>query len=79
MSRIGRAPIVIPQGVETRTLDGRKIQVGKYSIRGFDTPGRDRWKGRLDLWLAHDEGATPVEIVISRNLADVRMELKSLQ
>ncbi len=71
--------IVIPQGVETRTLDGRKIQVGKYSIRGFDTPGRDRWKGRLDLWLAHDEGATPVEIVISRNLADVRMELKSLQ
>jgi len=71
--------IVIPQEIENLTLDGKKIEVRKFSIRGFDTPGRDRWKGRLDLWLARDEGATPVEILISRNLADVRMELKSLQ
>jgi len=71
--------IVIPQGGETRTLDGRKIEVRKFSIRGIDVPDRDRWKGRLDLWLARDEAATPVEILISRNLADVRMELKSLK
>lgn len=71
--------LVLPQGTETRSLDGKKIEVRKFSIRGFDTPGRDRWKGRLDLWLARDEAATPVEILISRNLADVRMELKSLK
>jgi hypothetical protein len=71
--------IVIPQGTEARTLDGKKITVQKFSIQGFDTPGRDRWKGRLDLWLARDEVSTPVEILISRNLADVRMELTSLK
>ena len=71
--------IVLPQEIETRTLDGKKIQVQKFSIRGFDSPNRERWKGRLDLWLARDEAATPVEILISRNLADVRMELKSLK
>jgi len=70
---------VIPLGTETRKLrDGRKIDVRHYSIRGVDVPGRRKWKGKLDLWLARDEAATPVEIVISRNLADVHMELKSL-
>jgi hypothetical protein len=71
--------VVLPQGGETRTLDGKKIDVLKFSIRGIDVPDRDRWKGRLDLWLARDETATPVEILISRNLADVRMELKTLK
>ncbi|HEX6902056.1 MAG TPA: DUF3108 domain-containing protein [Thermoanaerobaculia bacterium] len=71
--------IVIPLGVETRKLSGgRKIDVRHYSIRGIDVPNRRKWKGKLDLWLARDEAATPVEIVISRNLADVHMELKSL-
>lgn len=70
---------VIPLGLETRKLrDGRKIDVRHYSIRGVDVPGRRKWKGKLDLWLARDEAATPVEIMISRNLADVHMELKSL-
>ncbi len=72
--------IVIPDKVETRTLkDGRKVVVQKFSIRGIDVPDRHRWKGRLDLWLARDEAATPVEILISRNLADVHLELKSLR
>lgn len=71
--------VVIPLGTETRKLSGgRKVEVGHYSIRGVDAPGRRKWKGKLDLWLARDEAATPVEIVISRNLADVHMELKSL-
>ncbi|HEY9421893.1 MAG TPA: DUF3108 domain-containing protein [Thermoanaerobaculia bacterium] len=71
--------VVIPLGTETRKLGaGRKIAVNHYSIRGVDTPGRRKWKGKLDLWLARNEAATPVEIVISRNLADVHMELKSL-
>jgi hypothetical protein len=72
--------VVIPQGTETRTLkDGKKVAVQKFSIRGIDVPDRRRWKGRLDLWLARDEAATPVEILISRNLADVHLELKSLR
>jgi Protein of unknown function (DUF3108) len=71
--------VVIPLGTEARKLrDGKKIDVRHYSIRGIDVPGRRKWKGKLDLWLARDPAATPVEIVISRNLADVHMELKSL-
>ncbi|HEX4964190.1 MAG TPA: DUF3108 domain-containing protein [Thermoanaerobaculia bacterium] len=72
--------VVIPQEVQTRTLpDSKRVQVQKFSIQGIDVPNRERWKGHLDLWLARDEGSTPVEILISRNLADVRLELKSLR
>ena len=72
--------IVIPLGVESRRMqDGRKVDVRHFSIRGIATPDRDKWKGKLDLWLARDETSTPVEILLSRNLADVHLELKSLQ
>jgi hypothetical protein len=72
--------VVIPVGVETRVMKGgRKIAVRHFSIRGIDVPDRGKWKGKLDLWLARDETATPVEIVLSRNLADVRLELTTLQ
>jgi hypothetical protein len=71
--------VVIPLGVENRKLQGgRTLAARRYSIRGIELPGRRKWKGKLDLWLAQDAAATPVEIVISRNLADVRMELKNL-
>jgi len=70
--------VVIPRGTETRKLSNRSIQTRHYQIRGVEIPGRRKWKGKMDLWLATDPAATPVEIVISRNLADVRMELKSL-
>jgi hypothetical protein len=70
--------VVIPLGVETRKLPGGTIQTRHYSIRGVNLPDRRKWKGKMDLWLATDAAATPVEILISRNLADVRMELKSL-
>jgi len=71
--------VVIPLGAETRKMQGgKKVDVRHYSIRGVDLPDRNRWKGKLDLWLARDAASTPVEIVISRNLADVHMELKSL-
>ncbi|HEX9945075.1 MAG TPA: DUF3108 domain-containing protein [Thermoanaerobaculia bacterium] len=71
--------VVIPLGLDTRkTRDGKVMQVRRYSIRGIEVPGRRKWKGKLDLWLARDEASTPVEIVISRNLADVHMELKNL-
>jgi hypothetical protein len=68
--------VVIPLGVEQRKLTGgRKVAARHYSIRGVNLPDRRRWKGKLDLWLANDQAATPVEIVISRNMADVRLEL----
>jgi hypothetical protein len=70
--------VVIPRGTENRKLSGRSIKARHYSIRGVEIPGRRKWKGKMDLWLAMDQAATPVEIIISRNLADVRMELKSL-
>jgi uncharacterized protein DUF3108 len=70
--------VVIPLGPETRkTRGGKTLEVRHYSIRGIDTPGRRRWKGKLDLWLAQDEAATPVEIMLSRNLADLHLQLTS--
>jgi hypothetical protein len=69
--------VVIPLGIENRQLPHGKVQARHYSIRGVNIPGERRWKGKLDLWLATNEAATPVEILISRNLADVRMELMS--
>ena len=72
--------VVIPLGIERRqTRGGKKVDVRHFSIRGVDVPERgNKWKGKLDLWLARDEAATPVEILLSRNLADVHLELKSL-
>ncbi|HWN45307.1 MAG TPA: DUF3108 domain-containing protein [Thermoanaerobaculia bacterium] len=69
--------VVIPLGIETRQLPHGKVKARHYSIRGVNVPGERKWKGKLDLWLATDEAATPVEILISRNMADVRMELMS--
>jgi Protein of unknown function (DUF3108) len=71
--------VVIPLGVEARKLQGKTISVRRYSIRGIEVPNRNKWKGKLDLWLTRDGQATPVVIQISRNLADVRMDLKGLQ
>lgn len=71
--------VVIPLGAENRKLkDGKVVSARHYSIRGIDSPGRRKWKGKLDLWLTRDGAATPVEILISRNLADVHMTLTSL-
>lgn len=67
--------IVVPLGVESRKLPGGTVRARHFSIRGVDVPGAKRWKGKLDLWLTPDEAATPVEILISRNLADVRLQL----
>lgn len=69
--------VVIPMGLETRQLPHGKVQARHYSIRGVNLRGQRKWKGKLDIWLATDEANTPVEILISRNMADVRMELMS--
>lgn len=68
--------VVVPRGLETRTIDGRQILTRHFSVRGYDAPGKRRWKGSLELWLAEDAVATPVEIRIERSLADLRLELQ---
>jgi hypothetical protein len=68
--------LVIPMEVATRKVGSESVTVRHFAVRGQTIPGRRRWKGKLDLWLTRDDAATPVEITISRNLADVRLELQ---
>ena len=67
--------IVLPLGVETRQAAGGPRRVRHYSIRGVKAAGERYWKGSMDLWLADDEAATPVEILVERSWAGVRLEL----
>lgn len=69
--------MVVPRGPEKRSLDGREVATRHFTVTGSDVPGKRRWKGTLELWLADDDAATPVEIHISRNLADLRLELQN--
>ena len=68
--------VVTPLGIENRKLPQGTVRARHFSIRGVNQPGAKRWKGKLDLWLTPDEWATPVEILISRNLADVRLQIQ---
>ena len=70
--------IVVPRGREVRKVAGRQVPTRHYTIRGYDSPDGRRWKGSLELWLAEDEAATPVEMHIERNLANLQLELESL-
>lgn len=68
--------LVVPKGEDVRTLpDGRKVPTRHYQIRGLDIEGERFWKGHMDLWLAKDEIATPVEIHFDRSLVGVRLKL----
>ena len=69
--------VVIPKGDDRRKVHGKSTVVRHYEVRGISLPGRRKWKGKMELWLAKDEAATPVEILISRALADVHMRLQS--
>lgn len=66
---------VVPHDIETRAFGDRKVAGRLYSLSGVEEPGKRFWNGRLDLWLADDQRATPMEIVISRKWARVRMTL----
>lgn len=70
--------LVQPRGREVRKIAGRQIPTRHFTIRGYDTPDGRRWKGSLELWLAEDEAATPVEMHIERNMANLQLELKTL-
>jgi hypothetical protein len=67
--------VVLPRGVEEREIDGRRVRARHYAVRPVEVPGRRLWKGEMDLWLADDAAATPVEIVVARSSARVRLLL----
>jgi len=66
---------VVPHGRTTKKIGGREVAVRHLVVSGVEQPGRRFWKGGLELWLADDPAATPVEILVSRSGARVRLEL----
>ena len=67
--------IVLPRGRAIKHIAGHDVKTHHLSVRGLSSPDRRFWKGSLDLWLADDSAATPVEIMVSRSGARVRLTL----
>jgi hypothetical protein len=68
-------PVVVrPGGEETRRLPGGAVRTRRYTIAGVRVAGERFWEGHLDLWLTLDQEATPVEILVARKWARVRLE-----
>jgi hypothetical protein len=69
-------PVVVRRvGIERVRVPAGEFQAVRYEVRGIQVPGQRVWKGGLDLWLAEDEVATPVQIQVSRGWANVLLEL----
>jgi len=68
---------VLPRGEDERRIGDTKIETRHYEVRGVDVPGQPPWKGSLELWLAQDDAATPVAILIKRSGLGVLLELDS--
>jgi hypothetical protein len=69
---------VIPKGEATRQIGGQAVATRHYTVRGYKTAGGRYWKGALELWLANDAAATPVEMHITRDMAALQLRLQSL-
>ena len=66
---------VQPAGTETRKVGGKSVETLHYTIRPLVRPERRVWKGELDLWFARDPQATPVEMLVARSPARLRLAL----
>jgi hypothetical protein len=66
---------VVPGPLEQRKIAGRRVAVRRYAIVGVERPGERLWKGSLDLYLTEDDEAVPVEILVERGWAAVRLRL----
>jgi hypothetical protein len=63
-----------PEGETTiRLAGGERRAVRHFVVQGLEEPGKRRWKGRLELWLASDPASTPVAIAVERGMARVRL------
>ncbi len=70
--------VVIPKGEDVRKINGHKVPTRHYKVRGFRSQEGRYWKGSLEIWLARDAAATPVEMHIERSLANLRLQLREL-
>ncbi len=66
---------VVPRGFEFQHHAGASQATRHLAIEGIHRGSERFWKGSLDLWLALDDRATPVQITISRRGAGVQLEL----
>jgi hypothetical protein len=69
---------VTPLGSENLVLlkGSARPLTDRYAIEGVAGPGERLWKGRIELWLARDERATPLQILIERGWASVLLQLE---
>lgn len=67
--------LVRPGGPETRKIGGKSVPTFHFMIRPLVRPERRVWKGELDLWFARDPQSTPVEMLVARSPARLRLEL----
>lgn len=67
--------VVLPRERARRKVPGGEVEAQRFSVHGVPVPDRKLWKGELDLWIAADATATPIEIVVSRRGARVRLVL----
>lgn len=71
-------PVVVVPGEwrERELANGDEVRARVYRVRADKSvSGQGEWKGRLDIWLAPDDRATPVEILVERLSMKVRMRL----
>ncbi len=69
-------PVVIePRGERRTEFRGRQATVRIYSISGYPVPGEREWNGGLELHLADDASATPVEMFVINKGVRARLRL----
>ena len=69
-------PVVIePRGEARGNFRGRRSRIRIYAIRGYRVPGEREWKGGLELHLADDPSATPVEMHVLNKGVRARLRL----
>ncbi len=69
-------PVVIePLESRRQPFRGRLATVRGYAISGRAVPGEREWNGGIELYLADDESATPVEIFVLNKGVRVRLLL----
>ncbi len=69
-------PVVIePRGEGRTEFHGNQTKVRIYSISGYRVPGEREWKGGLELHLADDASATPVEMFVINKGVRARLRL----
>jgi len=67
--------LVEPKGREERKIGDEIVMTRRFSFGpGGERDGR-RWKGGMEVWIAEDKAATPVEIRLVRSLAKLNLRL----